>query len=128
MTDPISDMLARIRNATLARKVEVVVPHSSVKAKLAAILVREGYLGGLEEVATPHRSLKLKLTYRNGQPAIRSLKRISTPGRRSYVKHVELPQVLSGFGLAIVSTSRGLMTNREAREQRVGGEVICEVY
>ncbi len=128
MTDPISDMLARIRNATMARKADVVVPHSGVKAKLAEILVREGYLASIEEVAAPHRSLKLKLIYRNGQPAIRSLKRISTPGRRSYVKHIEISQVLSGFGLAIVSTSRGLMTNREAREQRVGGEVICEVY
>lgn len=128
MTDPISDMLARIRNATLARKTEVMVPYSGIKAKLAEILVREGYLSAVEEVTAPHRSLKVQLAYRGGQPAIRNLKRISTPGRRTYVKHVELPRVLSGLGLAIVSTSHGLMTNREAKEKRVGGEVICEIY
>lgn len=128
MTDPISDMLARIRNATLARKADVLVPYSTLKAKLADILVREGYLSGMEEVTAPHRALKLKLSYLDGQPAIRSLKRISTPGRRTYVKYVELPRVLSGLGLAIVSTSHGLMTNKEAKQQRLGGEVICEIY
>lgn len=128
MTDPISDMLARIRNATLARKSEVLVPYSQIKAKLAEILVREGYLASSEETTAPYRSLKVKLVYNHGQPAIRNLKRVSTPGRRTYVKHTELPRVLSGYGLAIVSTSRGLLTNREARQQHVGGEVICEIY
>lgn len=128
MTDPISDMLARIRNAALARKAAVLVPYSRTKAKLAEILVREGYLTSVEEEASPYRQLKLHLAYRGSQPIVRSLRRVSTPGRRAYVTHTDLPRVLSGLGVAIVSTSRGLMTNREAKEQRVGGEVICEVY
>lgn len=128
MTDPISDMLTRIRNAGLARKAEVVVPHSQLKARLAEILVHEGYLEGMSEVDSPRRALKLKLIYKEGQPNIRNLRRISTPGRRAYVKSVELPHVLSDLGIAIVSTSQGLMTNKEARAKHLGGEVICEIY
>ncbi len=128
MTDPISDMLARIRNAVMVNKADVLVPYSRIKASVADILVREGFLEAVEEAKTPARALKLKLKYESGQPAIRNLKRISTPGRRHYVKHGELPRVLSGLGVAIISTSQGLMTNREARVKHLGGEVICEIY
>ena len=112
----------------MARQADVMVPHSTLKANLAAILEREGYLGGVENVTTPRPALRLQLQYTDGRPAIRNLKRISTPGRRYYVKHTELPKVLSGLGVAIISTSQGLMTNREARRQHLGGEVICEIY
>ena len=128
MTDPISDMLSRIRNAMLVRKPEVVVPHSRFKAELAELLVAAGYLGGVEEIATPQHSLKIRLVYQGSQSAIRSLKRISTPGRRLYAKSTELPRVLSGLGIAVISTSQGLMTNLEARRKHLGGEVVCEVY
>jgi len=128
MTDPISDMLTRIRNAILVHKPEVVVPHSQLKARLADLLVREGYLQSIEVVEDPNKSLVLQLRYEDGQAAIRNLKRISKPGRRVYVKSGELPKVLSGLGLAVISTSTGLMTNREAREKHLGGEVICEIY
>lgn len=128
MTDPISDMLARIRNAVMVNKTDVLVPYSRIKAAVADILVREGYIEAVEEESSPFRYLKLKLKYNTGQPAIRSLKRISTPGRRRYVKHGELPRVLSGLGMAIISTSQGLMTNHEAKTKRLGGEIICEIY
>ncbi len=128
MTDPISDMLTRIRNAILVKKPEVVVPYSRLKANLAQILVHEGYLESVSEVEAPFRSLKLKLSYQAGQSAIRNLKRVSTPGRRTYAKAPELPRVLSGLGIAIISTSQGLMTNRDARAKKLGGEVICEIY
>jgi len=128
MTDPISDMLTRIRNALLVHKPEVVVPHSQLKARLADLLVREGYLQSVEVVEDPNKSLRLQLRYEDGQAAIRNLKRISKPGRRVYVKSGDLPKVLSGLGLAVISTSTGLMTNREAKEKHLGGEVICEIY
>jgi small subunit ribosomal protein S8 len=128
MTDPISDMLTRIRNIIMVRKTEVMVPYSRLKANLADILVHEGYLKSFDEVAAPYRSLRLQLSYDKGQVPIRSLKRISKPGRRFYVKSSELPKVLSGLGIAIISTSQGLMTNREARAKSLGGEVICEIY
>ncbi len=127
MTDPISDMLTRIRNALLVRKAEVVVPHSKLKASLAALIAREGYLEAVEEVQSPSRALKITLRYRHGAPAIRVLHRASRPGRRYYVSHTELPYVRSGTGIAIISTSSGLMTNREARKQGLGGEVLCEI-
>ncbi len=128
MTDPISDMLARIRNAVLVKKPTVAVPYSLVKARMADILVKEGYVAAVREEAQPYRMLVMELKYDGGQPAIRSLKRISKPGQRHYVKTAELPRVLSGLGIAIISTSKGLMTNREAKEQRLGGEVLCEIY
>lgn len=128
MTDPISDMLARIRNAVLVHKAEVLIPHSRLKASIADILLREGYLAAVEEINSPRRALKLKLKYEGDNPIIHNLKRVSKPGRRQYVKSGELPYVLSGLGLAIISTSQGLMTNQEAKSKRLGGEVICEIY
>ncbi len=128
MTDPISDMLTRIRNGALARKVQVSVPYSTLKAKLADVLAREGYVAKVSEAADPYRNLVLELSYQNGQSKIKGIKRISKPGRRLYVKAAELPNVLSGLGIAVVSTSQGLMTNKEAKKKSLGGEVLCEIF
>ncbi|KKU47871.1 30S ribosomal protein S8 [Candidatus Uhrbacteria bacterium RIFCSPLOWO2_12_FULL_46_10] len=147
MTDPIADMLTRIRNAILARKSEVVVPFSGIKQDLAKILVKEGYLVGVEKIndalATAwslHTSrrvakrgrgdiLRLTLKYDStGQSALRHLERVSKPSRRVYVSKNELPVVLSGLGVAIISTSQGLFTNKQAKRLKIGGEVLCEVY
>ncbi|MFA4818813.1 MAG: 30S ribosomal protein S8 [Patescibacteria group bacterium] len=128
MTDPISDMLTRIRNALMAKQAQTVVPYSTLKARLAEILRREGYIESVEEINEPVRELRLSLKYKSGRPAISNLKRISKPGRRHYVKSLELPRVLSGLGTAVISTSQGLMTTQEAKKQNLGGEVICEIY
>lgn len=126
MTDPIADFLTRIRNAQLASQREVSVPYSKLKYALAQVLEREGWIAGLA-TADQKTSLKLVLKYDEGQPIIRSLKRISKPGRRVYANRHELPTVLSGMGTAVVSTSKGLMTTREARQAKLGGEVLCEI-
>ncbi len=128
MTDPIADMLTRIRNASLVHKKETVVPFSKMKLAIAAILVREGYLAKVEEKKDVHPYLLLTLKYNGGLPAIQEVKRLSTPGHRRYVKKEQIAEVLNGFGLAIVSTSQGIMTNKEARKSQVGGELICEIY
>lgn len=128
ITDPISDMLTRIRNGLAVGKTDVVVPYSNFKERLAKILIKEGYLAGMEEVTAPYRSLVIRLKYDKGQPAIRYLKRISKPGNRFYASKEEVPRVLSGLGLSVVSTSQGLMTNKEAKVKHLGGEVICEIY
>ncbi|HBV33386.1 TPA: 30S ribosomal protein S8 [Patescibacteria group bacterium] len=128
MTDPISDMLTRIRNGLAVGKTEVAVPYSNLKERMAKILVQEGYLDAVEEVTSPYRSLMLRLKYQEGQPAIRHLARVSKPGNRLYVNKDQLPKVLSGLGVAIISTSQGVMTNKEARQKKLGGEVICELY
>ena len=128
MTDPISDMLTRIRNGIMARHSEVVIPFSKIKWELANILWREGYLESVEEVTTTWRNILVKLKYDSQEPVIRHIKRISKPGNRYYVGKDKLPRVLQGMGLAIISTSHGLMTNKEARRSNLGGEVICEIY
>ncbi len=130
MTDPIADMLTRIRNAIISRKTKVEMPSSKLKVRLAELLQHEGYISGftLHEDAQGHR-LHLELRYdRENRNAILGLKRISKPGQRRYVKNDAIPRVRSGLGVAILSTSRGVMTDREARKQGVGGEVICEVW
>lgn len=128
MTDPIADMLTRIRNASLIRKKDVVVPFSKIKLGLAKILVEQGYLEKAEENKDVHPYILLTLKYHGRTPAITHIKRISKPGHRQYIKKDEIERVLSGFGLAILSTPKGLLTNDQARKQQVGGEVICEVY
>ena len=129
MTDPISDMLTRIRNAQGAAKPEVLVPASKLKEHLAGILLQEGYLRSLDiQMQGTRRFLRLGLKYVDNRPAIRSIARVSKPGRRVYAAHTELPRVLSDLGVAILSTSNGLMTNKEARRRKLGGELICEVY
>ncbi len=131
MTDPIADMLSRIRNASAVKKAEVVMPFSKVKFNIAKILKHEGYLGeaGVIETRKGVNQLSIKLKYgEQNQPVIRNLKRISRPGRRLYVGKDELPRVLNNLGVAVISTSKGLMTNRQARQEGLGGEIICEVY
>ena len=129
MTDPISDMLTRIRNAALVKKTQVVLPSSKMKFAIAKILEREGYIGAVsEENSKPQKTLTMRLKYENGQSVLHQIRRVSTPGRRVYAGAGELPRVLSGIGIAVVSTPNGLMTNKEARKRKLGGEVICEVF
>lgn len=129
MTDPISDMLTRIRNASMVRKQTVDVPMSKVKFALAKVLEKEGYLAGVEKTdGLKHPVLRLKLKYEGRNSNIESIQRVSKPGRRVYVKTEDLPYVRSGHGIAIISTPNGLMTNNEARKRRLGGEIICEIF
>lgn len=129
MTDPIADMLTRIRNAQAVRKAEVMIPHSKLKLRLAQILKEEGYVRSVDVVKTGSLSeIKVELKYDNSLGVIRGIKRVSKPGHRVYVGSKELPHVLNGLGLAVVSTSQGLMTNKEARQKKLGGELLCEIY
>lgn len=121
-------MLVRIRNAAAVRKPEVFLPYSKLKAEIAVILVHSGYLAGAEKTTDALPQLKIELKYRGTRSAIQGLRRVSKPGRRVYASKDELPIVLNNLGMAIISTSRGLMTNKEARRVGMGGEVICEVY
>ena len=130
MTDPIADMLTRIRNAALARHDRVELPHSRLKENLAGVLKSEGYLDDVRvsEGEDP-KTLTLVMRYgRDRASVIDGLRRVSTPGRRVYVRHDRIDRVCSGMGVSILSTSRGVMTDREARRQRVGGELLCEVW
>lgn len=127
-TDPISDLLTRIRNAQDARHDDLQLPSSRMKFAIAKILEREGYVSSVSEQADGvKKTLSIGLKYDGKEPAIRSLKRISTPGRRVYRGADELPRPLSDIGIAIVSTSAGLMTNKDARRRKLGGEVLCEI-
>jgi small subunit ribosomal protein S8 len=130
MTDPIADMLTRIRNGALARHERVEMPHSKLKEHVASVMRAEGYLDDVRasEGEEP-KILTLVLRYgRDRESAIDGLRRVSTPGRRVYVRHDRINRVCSGMGISILSTSRGVMTDREARRQRVGGELLCEVW
>ena len=130
MTDPIGDMLTRIRNGLLARHEQVMVPYSNLKHRLADILVSEGYLRSVEKLAGDMQPtmLRLMLKYDGKYSAIRMIRRISTPGHRVYVGAKNLPYVYDDLGVAVISTPRGLMTNKQARSARIGGEIICEVF
>ncbi len=128
MTDPIADMLTRIRNASMVHKSEVIVPFSKIKMAIAGILVREGYLSKAEPVEGTKPQIALSLKYDDREPAIHSIKRISKPGHRMYVKNDELARVLNGFGFAILSTPKGVMTDAEAKKEKIGGELLCEIY
>jgi len=130
VTDPVADMLTRIRNACMASHDMVDVPYSKLKKELATVLKEEGYITSFEELENEnkHKNLRIKLKYVNNQQVIAGLKRISKPGLRIYVGHKDLPRVLGGFGIAVVSTSKGIMTDRQARYQGVGGEVLCYVW
>ena len=131
MTDPISDFLARIRNGALARKDRVEMPHSFLKKNIAEVLKSEGYVDDVRESepGEGHRTLTVVLRYGRGKDsAIDGLRRVSAPGRRVYVRHDRIPRVRSGMGISILSTSHGVMTDRQAREQKVGGELLCEVW
>jgi small subunit ribosomal protein S8 len=132
-SDPISDMLARIRNAALARHELTRLPASGVKKAIAELLKAEGYVADVRQEEwgpKKHRTLTIVLKYASdrGDCAFHGIRRVSRPGRRVYVSHDEIPRVLSGLGVSILSTSQGLMTDREARKRRVGGELLCEVW
>ncbi len=129
-TDPIADMLTRIRNAAKATHSDVVIPASKIKESIARILVEEGYVEEYELVNdNSHSSIKIRLRYsEDREPAIAGIRRISKPGRRVYRGATDLPRVLGGLGVAIVSTSQGLMTDKEARRSRVGGEVLAYIW
>lgn len=128
MTDPIADMLTRIRNAQMIKKRSVEIPFSKLKMTIAQILAAEGYVGNIEKIEDKTTRLVIELKYSGSQPAITSIKRESKPGHRSYWRADELPTVLNGYGTAIVSTSQGVMTVKEARKKGVGGELLCSVY
>lgn len=128
-TDPIADMLARIRNALLVRKNIVTLPHSRVKESIARILKENKYISGVRvSDATVGKTLTLELFAEGGVSNITALQRTSTPGRRTYTSAAEIPMVKRGRGMVIISTNKGIMTGASAKEQRVGGELICEVY
>lgn len=129
LTDPIADMLSRIRNASLARLDRAEMPLSSLKARVAEILKQEGYIADYKTETERPSKLTIVLKYgRDRASAIAGIRRTSRPGRRVYVGHDAIPKVHNGLGIAIVSTSRGVMTDRDARRQKVGGEVLCEVW
>lgn len=128
MTDPIADMLTRIRNGQRAEKVSVLVPASRIKRAIAQVLEQEGYIEGFGQVGDPAKPmLEIRLKYYEGRPVIARLERKSVPGLRYYCGKAELPRVEDGLGIAIVSTSKGVMTERAARAAGLGGEVICFV-
>jgi small subunit ribosomal protein S8 len=130
MTDPIADMLTRIRNASSAHHDEVEMPFSKLKESIAQILEREGYIGGYQVIkGASFDTLKMSLKYGpDRQQLINGIKRISKPGLRVYTKNDDIPRVLGGLGMAIISTSKGVLTDKEAREKNVGGEVLAYVW
>jgi small subunit ribosomal protein S8 len=130
MTDPIADMLARIRNANTAYKDEVEIPASRLKEEVAKLLAREGYVQGYRiEGDEPKRRIVIEMKYGpDRERTISGIKRVSRPGRRVYADRSRLPRVLGGLGVSILSTSQGLMTDRQAARRGVGGEVLCEVW
>jgi small subunit ribosomal protein S8 len=128
MTDPIADMLTRIRNANQALLPEVELPHSKLKENVAQILKREGYLTDWAVEGKAKKTIKLKLKYQGRKSVIEGLRRVSSPGLRHYVRSTEIPRVLGGMGTAILSTSRGVMSGVEARKQNLGGEVLCFIW
>lgn len=128
MTDPIADMLTRIRNAQLSERASVVMPCSKVKVAIAQVLKDEGYIEDFKVVTEGAKSnLEIGLKYYAGRPVIEKIERVSRPGLRIYKGSKDIPQVMNGLGIAIVSTSRGVMTDRKARSSGVGGEVLCIV-
>jgi small subunit ribosomal protein S8 len=129
MTDPICDMLNQIRNAEAVGKTEVLIPLSKIKNEIANILYKEGFVGEVKKTTKGKiKALKISLKYDNGIPAIAGMKRVSKPGQRIYGGTAEIKRVRGGYGISIVSTSKGLMTNKEARKEKLGGEIICQVW
>jgi small subunit ribosomal protein S8 len=129
MSDPIADMLTRIRNALAVRKRTVKIPASNMKQSIATVLKQEGYISGVEtQKDGAHQNMTITLRYADGVGAIEEIQRVSRPGRRVYCNAEDLPRVNGGLGIVMVSTSKGLMTDREARSSGVGGEVVCRVF
>ena len=129
MTDPITEMLNQIRNAEAVEKQEVSVLYSKIKNEIAMMLMQEGFIRDVKKVMKGKvRMLKMGLKYENGVPAIEGIKRVSKPGQRIYVKSMNIKKVRGGFGISIISTPKGLMTNNNAKKEKLGGEVLCEVW
>jgi small subunit ribosomal protein S8 len=135
LSDPIADMLTRIRNGLLVGQTNISMPNSRMKAAIAQILQDEGYIGGFEIAdgeTSAHKVLRIKLKYvgerRNRKPVISGIQRVSRPGRRIYTGKKDIPWILSGMGIAIISTPKGVMTGQRARQLGVGGEIICKVW
>jgi len=143
MNDPIADMLTRIRNAQVVGKPEVILPYSKIKMSIAEFLSTNGWLGQVsklepikpakgkkskQDVNSRFSQIKIEIKYNGKFPHIKSLQRVSKPGRRVYVGKDEIPTVCNGYGISVISTSRGLMSDKQARQEKVGGEVICELY
>ncbi|MDO8669139.1 MAG: 30S ribosomal protein S8 [Candidatus Buchananbacteria bacterium] len=133
MTDPIADMLTRIRNASAVKKKQVYVPFSKIKLEILKILKSEGFISSFNEIKPGSNDqkfggLEVDLRYEDGSSAITSIKKISKPGRRIYATSDNLPKVLNNLGIAILSTSQGIMTNKKAKKLGLGGEIICEIY
>ena len=129
MTDPIADMLARIKNALLAKHKQVIMPHSKVKEAIAKILVENNYVESFEVVEKkPQSDLVVNLGYKGKLSKISGVQRVSKPGRRLYSTVDKVPATLNGYGITIVSTSKGLLTDKEARQQNVGGELLCQIW
>lgn len=130
MNDPISDFLTRLRNASRARLDECTAPHSKLKESIAAILKGDGFIAdysvGSDERG--HKTVVVKMKYLDGAPVITDLQRVSKPGRRLYYSYTEIPRVLNGLGISILSTSKGLMKDRDCRRNKAGGEVICKIW
>lgn len=129
MTDPIADYLTRIRNAIQAKHKRVEIPASRVKLALTKLLLEKNLIAGFTEVdAVPQKLIRIQLKYQAGEPAIVGMKRVSRPGLRKYVSSEEIPRVLGGLGVGVLSTSRGLMTDKDARQAGMGGELLCEIW
>jgi small subunit ribosomal protein S8 len=128
MTDPIADMLTRIRNAQMVRKSTVVMPYSKLKFAVSNLLASEGYIENVSIDEQDRKELVLGLKYTGKTPRIQNIQRESKPGHRNYRKADELPHILNGYGIAVISTSKGLMTDKDARKAGLGGEVLCSVY
>lgn len=129
VSDPIADMLAQIKNASMAHLPKVTLPHSNMKEKVAVILAREGYVGSVDITGElPKKQMVITLKYESKKSVITDVKRKSKPGFRRYVAKQDIPTVLGGMGLAILSTSQGIMTGKEAKKQGIGGELLCEIW
>jgi small subunit ribosomal protein S8 len=129
MTDPIADMLTRIRNAQAVRKEELVLPFSKIKYEIAKLLAREGFIESADKVVNKFDEIKIILKYKeDGKPCIEHIKRISKPGQRIYVGKDSLPKILNDLGIAVLSTSDGIMTNKKARRVQIGGELLFEIW
>lgn len=127
MQDPIADMLTRIRNGQAAKKVAVSMPSSKLKVAIANVLAEEGYIDGVKVLEGVKPELEITLKYFQGSPVVENIQRVSRPGLRIYKRKDELPKVMGGLGVAIISTSKGVMTDRKARKEGLGGEIICYV-
>lgn len=130
MSDPLGDMLTRIRNGQRARKESILSPASKLRVRVLDVLQREGYIRGynVEDLSQSHKEIRIELKYHEGDPVIREIARVSKPGRRVYSGVGDLPRVLNGLGISIVSTPKGVLSDAEARDKNVGGEVLCTVF